>query len=177
MLGETEGMPPKDRRGREGRSVIGGLGGGVMPKRKLSDEKRLELRSSIRGRLAAGVPKAEILRSMSQQYGVTDEAIRWYYNSIAAESGAGGSRRAQSSPAQNSIVGPHGLRSLSGSRGRLLVRVKRLKKEYATQAKRVERLFVEWESHQCRVLELLQELKKEEARAKRVQERIAQFGS
>lgn len=52
-----------------------------MAKRKLSEAQRVAIRKNIRTKIAAGEPQAEILRTISAQYKVSPETVRWYLKS------------------------------------------------------------------------------------------------
>ncbi|HXX94736.1 MAG TPA: hypothetical protein VEN81_13975 [Planctomycetota bacterium] len=52
-----------------------------MAKRKLSKAQRVAIRKQIQSKIAAGIPKAEVLRTISTQYHVSPETVRWYLKS------------------------------------------------------------------------------------------------
>ena len=54
-----------------------------MAKRKLSEAQRVAIRKNIRSKISAGEPQAEILRTISAQYKVSPETVRWYLKSTS----------------------------------------------------------------------------------------------
>jgi hypothetical protein len=49
-----------------------------MAKQKLTPEKRVALRKELKRKLAAGVSRSEILKTLSTKFGITPEGMRWY---------------------------------------------------------------------------------------------------
>ncbi len=50
-----------------------------MAKQKLTPEKRAILRKVLAAKVKAGMSRSEILNSLSAQFGITTEGMRWYY--------------------------------------------------------------------------------------------------
>jgi hypothetical protein len=77
-----------------------------MAKRKLSAEKRSELREELRKAITNGKKTADVLREVSAKYGITTITARWYLKSIddAPKRGAGrrGPGRPPGRPSKNS---------------------------------------------------------------------------
>jgi hypothetical protein len=61
-----------------------------MAKQKLTPEKRVALRTELKSQLSAGVKRSEILKSLSEKYGISTEGLRWYLN---AESPNGSAKK------------------------------------------------------------------------------------
>src|ERR1700704_5536934 len=54
-----------------------------MAKQKLTPEKRALLRKALAAKVKAGIGRSEILKSLSTQFGITTEGMRWYYKEAA----------------------------------------------------------------------------------------------
>jgi hypothetical protein len=50
-----------------------------MAKQKLTPEKRVILRNEVAAKIKAGLPRVEILKSLSAKFGISTEGMRWYY--------------------------------------------------------------------------------------------------
>lgn len=53
-----------------------------MAKRKLSPEKRVELRAQLKKSIDAGNKTADVLREVAAKFGITTITARWYLKSI-----------------------------------------------------------------------------------------------
>lgn len=53
-----------------------------MAKRKLSAEKRAELRADLKKATGGGKKTADVLRESAKKYGITTITARWYLNSL-----------------------------------------------------------------------------------------------
>jgi hypothetical protein len=56
----------------------------VMAKQKLTPEKREALRKELKAKIKAGLSRVEILKSLADRYGISTEAMRWYWNAASA---------------------------------------------------------------------------------------------
>jgi hypothetical protein len=56
----------------------------VMAKQKLTPEKREALRKELKAKIKAGLSRVEILKSLSDKFGISTEAMRWYWNAASA---------------------------------------------------------------------------------------------
>ncbi len=57
-----------------------------MAKRKLSAEKRAELRAELKKAVGGGKKVADVLREVSAKYGITTITARWYLKSLDGKS-------------------------------------------------------------------------------------------
>ena len=55
-----------------------------MAKQKLTPAKRVILRKEVAAQIKAGVPRVEILKSLSVKFGISTEGMRWYYKDACA---------------------------------------------------------------------------------------------
>jgi hypothetical protein len=62
-----------------------------MAKQKLTPEKRDALRKELAAKIKTGMPRVEILKSLSDKFGISTEGMRWYWN---AASGNGSPKKA-----------------------------------------------------------------------------------
>jgi hypothetical protein len=66
-----------------------------MAKQKLTPEQRAALRTELKAQLAAGMERSEILKSLSEKYGITPEALRWYLNAESPNASTGKAKKAK----------------------------------------------------------------------------------
>ena len=55
-----------------------------MAKQKLTPEKRLSLRKELAAKIKAGLPRVQILKALSDKFGISTEGMRWYWNAASA---------------------------------------------------------------------------------------------
>lgn len=157
----------------------------LMPKRKLTEEQRQKIREQIRKQLDAGVLKSKILASISQEYAITTEAARWYFNSAGDRSSGQKSTlahrrqkthrrptkvrgRKPTDRTQNRSTSAH---SPPGSKYQFVKVVQRLE-ERTLQAKK---LVTQWEGSQARIRKLQEKLRREKTKADEFEREIVRL--
>lgn len=159
-----------------------------MPKRKLTEEQRQKIREQIRKQLEGGALKSKILSSLSEEYGITTEAARWYFNSAGGRSrgqNSTTSQRRQKTPrkakrakgrkptdrTQNTTPRSPSAHSPPGSKYRFVKLVQRLE-ERTLQAKK---LVTQWDASQARMRKLQGKIRREKAKAEEIEKEIVRL--
>jgi hypothetical protein len=164
-----------------------------MPKRKLTEEQRQQVREMIKKDLSAGVAKSNILSALSQAFGFTREAARWYFNTVTGPSTETErssseprsrtsrkrrrSRKIRDSGPRNarqtgrSLDGSVASRLLMGSRFRFVEVVDRLKK----RTLKAKRLVIQWQASQARIRKLKEKLRRERTKADGFEKEISRL--
>lgn len=73
-----------------------------MAKQKLTPEKRDALRKELAAKIKARIPRVNILKSLSDKFGISTEGMRWYWN---AAKGNGTPKKAGSAAKNKAVKG------------------------------------------------------------------------
>jgi hypothetical protein len=155
-----------------------------MAKRKLTADDRMALRQAIRKDIAAGVPRPQFIRKLSQRYGLTETAIRWYARNLdrmsRRRSGRPTATLASIRPERISFPSLRRVRGLlnggQGSLGTTLLKAAtRLTEKELRRAIQLRELLSEFEQKQAHVHSLQREFQKQASIASRLKRRIGRL--